>query len=337
MTELLATSTLVASRPSGRRQRTSMHDANGLYSHRPILANYAGVDVNIPLPGILEHGWNNDLGGALSDLRLPMPDPFFVWSHRNLRACLGAGLSHAQGIGAPWLYMPPPPLHQAPQRSLLAIPLHSWEKVKIPQDFENYAQALAQIAGQFSQVTVSLYWFDHQDPVNRETFEKRGFRVVTAGHRDNNPHFLRDMRQMLLGHTHVTSNRAQTGLFYGLHLGLKGFLYGPSAGVEATVDRSGDMFAAWQEREFPMLLWKNFQDDAQPQVASDELGADLQLSPQALRDKMLWNPDQQMKLLNIAWQFYIRSATSRSSLLLRRWQAHRGLAQRTWRDRFRIA
>lgn len=302
-----------------------MHGSNGHYSHRSILNRYAGVAEGTPLPGLLQHGWNHDLGAVRGDVRIPAPDPFFCWNRRNLEHCQRAGFGHAVALGAPFLYLPPAAPPRPTPRSLIAVPLHSWEKVKIQQDFEAYAESLAQIAGAFSQVTVSLYWYDFQDPANRAVFERRGMEVVTVGARDNNPQFLADQRALLGRFSHVTSNRVQTGLFYALALGLRGFLYGPPMGVEDRIDRTGELFDAWQRREFPALDWERFGDDDLRWLGERELGSEFLRTPEELRALLQWEPGERLALERRCWAFRVRQADTWRSRLWRRWQGYRAV------------
>lgn len=285
-----------------------MHGANAHYGHRAILTAYAGMADGTPLPGLLQHGWNHDLGATLTDVRIPAPAPFYAWSERNLRHCRKSGQPHVTSFGSPFLYLPPVETPAPEPGSLFAIPVHSWEREQIPHDFQAYAQSLAALQTQFRKVTVCLYWFDHQFPSNREPFEALGMEVVTAGHRDDNPAFLHDLRKLLLRHEFVTSNRAQTGLFYGLALGRKGFLYGPPMGLDGRFDHSGDLFDAWQSREFPDLLWDRFQGDARQDIGQAELGLQYRLEPEALRELLRWQPDQHAELERTVQAFRIRQS-----------------------------
>src|SRR5688572_26691219 len=105
-----------------------MFGSNAHYGHRRILSRYAGVS-DRKIPGLVQHGWNHDLGATLEDVLLPRPDPFFLWSERNLRECKKIGLTHAVPLGAPFLYMAPDAEHiAAAPRSLLVMPSHGWEQ-----------------------------------------------------------------------------------------------------------------------------------------------------------------------------------------------------------------
>lgn len=285
-----------------------MFGANAHYGHRSILNQYAGVPVGTRIPGIVEHGWNYDLGAALEDVLRPAPAPFFVWSEPNLHACQEAGLGdRVVAIGAPFLYMPPVDKPIEPKsKSLLVMPAHGWERARLTQDFERYARDLQKIEHEFSSITVCLYWFEHQEEHNRRIFESRGFRVVTAGLRDNNPDFLFNLRKFILEHEYVSANRVTTATFYALHLGRKFFIYGASIGVEQWIDRAGTLFDAWQRRHYPMLAWENFQDDAHPDLAARELGLPCMRSPDQLRELFFWRPEQRLELDSIVQAFALR-------------------------------
>ncbi len=285
-----------------------MHGANGHYGHRELLNNYCGVALGTPLPALLQHGWNHDLGAALADVQLPMPAPFLAWNERNVAHARRADLHHVVGIGAPLLYLPEDPaLPPQEPGSLLAIPVHGWERAKVQQELAGYAQELAAIADQFSTITVCLYWFDHQFAENRKAFEDRGMRVVCVGHRDNNPRFLFDLRTLCARHAHVTSNRVQTGLFVAMYLGCRPFLYGSPVGVEPILDHGGHLWDAWQRRVFAQLAWERFAGDTQRELGASELGLPLRKSPDELRSLLLWSDEQRAQLRAAVQQFQVRT------------------------------
>ncbi|MRG93440.1 hypothetical protein [Polyangium spumosum] len=271
-----------------------MFVSNAHYGHRTILNRHGGVPDGTPIPGMVEHGWNYDLGATHEDILHPFPDPFYVWSERNLRNCRKAGgLDHVVPLGAPFLYLPPlEETIEAEPGSLLVMPIHGWERSRVLCDFDQYVQDLAEIERHFRSITVCLYYFEHREERFRRPFEARGYEVVTSGPRDNNPTFLHDLRRLLLRHEYVSTNRAQTATFYALHLGRKVFLHGPAAGVEQRLDPSGQLYQAWQSLEFPMLLWKNFKDETYPQIGADELGLPFVRTRQELRELFLWQPEQ---------------------------------------------
>jgi hypothetical protein len=125
---------------------------------------------------------------------------------------------------------------------------------------------------------------------------------------------------MLLGYSHVTSNRVQTGLFYALALGLRGFLHGPPMGVEDRIDRTGELFDAWQRREFPELAGERFGDDDLRWLGERELGLEFKRTPEQLRELFQWNPLDRLTLERRCWDFRVRHASPGRSRLWRRWQ-----------------
>ncbi len=270
-----------------------MFGSNGHYGHRRILSRYAGL-AERKIPGLVQHGWNHDLGATIEDVLLPRPEPFYLWSERNLRECRKAGLSHVVPIGAPFLYLPRDAETVTPApRSLLVMPSHGWEEVRIDHEFDLYAKDLEAIRGDFGSITVCLYWFEHQEERHRRRFESIGATVTTVGHRDDNPDFLRDLRRLLLQHEYVSANRVQTATFYALALGRKFFLHGPPVGVDARIDRTGKLFDAWQRHEYPDLTWDRFKDEPNRKLGEDELGLGFVKDPDALAELFSWKPSQE--------------------------------------------
>lgn len=275
-----------------------MFGSNGHYGHRWILNRYAGVPVGTPIPGNLEHGWNYNLGATQADIEAARPDPFYLWSERNLRACRDVGgLDHVVPLGAPFLYMPPleAPVEAEPG-SLLVMPAHGWERCRLQHDFELYARHLSEIEKRFRTITVCLYWFEYQEKQYRAPFESRGYRVITSGQRDQNPTFLLGLRRLILRHEYVSSNRVQTPTFYALHLGRKFFVCGPPVGVEQWVDPTGKLYHAWQSAEYPMLMEEGFRDETYPDIGAKELGLEFLRTPEALRALFLWEPSMKNEL-----------------------------------------
>ncbi len=265
-----------------------MIDANHYYGHSDILRKYCDLDTAPLLAGRLQHGWDPVLGTHAIHFKEPWPD--FIWSRRNLTTCAQQGL-RAVPIGAPALYLPPVQ-NAAPSepKSLLAYPFHGWEKQRLHGDLGRYGDALEElVADGFGPVTVCLYWLEHDDPEIRDIFVRKGFSVVTNGHRDDNLEFLINQRQSLLDHAYVTSNRVCTAAFYALAFDRPFFLHGPPAGVAQSKDPTGEQFAAWQQREFPMLCRDKFNGAPLREIGERELGMEFKRSPEQLRELLMWN------------------------------------------------
>ncbi|UQA58065.1 hypothetical protein [Polyangium aurulentum] len=301
-----------------------MFGSNAHYGHRIVLNRYGGVPEGTPIPGIVQHGWNYDLGATLDDILLPAPEPFFIWSERNLRQCKKAGVEgRVVPIGSPFLYMRPIEEEIVPEpKSLLVTPIHGWERERIPHDFSAYADAIRLIAKDFRKIVACLYWHEVDNPVFRRPFEEIGAEITTVGHRDNNPGFLYDLRRLMLRFEYVTSNRAQTSLFYALALGRKAFLYGPPIGLDKRFDHSGQLFDAWQKQEYPGLFWDTFGDTCHRRIAEDELGLRYVREPAALRELFEWEPWQRGRIDE-------RKARRRRALSRARWEQRLGGIKKT--------
>ncbi len=265
---------------------------NDYYGHADLLRAYAGVQRPLPLPGRLQHGWAP--GPGLHSSNLSEPWTKFLWAQRNLDQA--RDVAGVEAIGAPFLYLPPVKGPPPPAGSLLVFPFHGWERESVAGDFGRYADAIAELEAQgYTDVTVCLYWLEYDDPALRAIFEARGWRVVTNGHRDGNPEFLRRQRDLLLRHSAVTSNRVCTAAFYALASRRAFFLHGPTMGLSGTSDPDGAEFDAWQRAEFPELVALPSaservlaEDDPRTRLGLRELGAAFVRTPDGLRERMRW-------------------------------------------------
>jgi len=270
----------------GGAQAQGMHTENHYYGHAGILRAYCGLAAGDrrPLAGCLQHGWQPGTGLGAS----PPPTPWrrFIWSRRNLEACRAAGLRRVVPIGSPLLYLPGSADAAPAPRSLLALPFHGWERARVGSIREGYVAYADELdglrrKGEFDRITVCLYWLEHEDAALREVFTLRGCEVVTAGHRDENPDFLPQLRRLILAHACTTANRIATCTFYALHLGRPFFRFGPA--MDLGDGSEAARFRAWEEAEFPTLLHENFDGRPQPELGAHELGLEFRQSPEALR------------------------------------------------------
>lgn len=270
---------------------------NAFYGHRAALAAYAGV-AERAIPGRLQHGWQPGPGHPLATFR--QSGLHLVWSQRNVDAAAAAGLRGAVAVGAPWLYAGPlrdgaPDVEAGQGEGVLAMPFHGWERGKVAGDFDRYADALIELRDRgFGPITVCMYWAEYDDPALRAVFSARGFEVVTAGRRDDNPAFLATLRGLIARHRLVTSNRVATATFYALASGRAFVLHGPCMGLAGGDDPDGSSYDAWQRAAFPALTLDAFDGTVHRDIGLRELGADHLRSPSDLRDLLLWQPGQRL-------------------------------------------
>lgn len=278
---------------------------NAYYGHRAALAAYAGVSAALPIPGRLQHGWQPGPGHPLATFA--DPGLHLVWSSRNVEAAHAAGVDDVVAIGAPWLYAYPEPA-AGQGEGVLAMPFHGWERAKVAGDFERYADALLLLRERGEgDVAVCMYWAEFDDPALRAIFERRGFRTVTAGRRDDNPAFLATLRDLLAEHRLVTSNRIATATFYALASGRDFLLHGPVMGLAGSDDPDGSVFDRWQRASFPALCEQGREPGSaglarRIAIGPAELGAPHVRSPAALRELLHWTPGGAAKLGRIVAQ-----------------------------------
>lgn len=252
---------------------------NELYGHAEILRRYCGVQTPTPIPGRLQHGWTTGYAEALTWAgdRLAPDAPLYVWSDRTWRALPPEMQRRTHRIGAPWLYMGVPKEVHAATAGLLAVPSHSIRTARIIGSWEEYADALEDLARRERLATVSVC-LHAEDEAVAPVFCRRGFRVFACGGVSDSQ-FLYWLRTALRAHEVVTTNRISTVAWYAARLGRRVVLGGPpmaTTNPDESEQLTGD--AAWVAREFPCI-------DAA--TAKLELGADFMWTPSELRS-LLW-------------------------------------------------
>jgi len=275
---------------------------NRYYGHSDILKAYTGVKLPYTVPGEIQHGWNRFGGTCVypyltergEEERLSQR---YVWNRHNLETCVEWGYKNVVAIGAPFLYLPLPESIDSEllgNKSLLLFPHHSCEcepfrdPVRTHQKFLEDIQVLLSI---FNPVTVCLYWMEFQNRDIVRLFEDAGIQVVTLGHRDNNPLFLRNFQALTLKYAYVSSNIYSTAVFYALYLRRKVFIFGKAP--VADINRIPEQYRPRQQARlylYPELLWPNFDHQSHFWIGEKELGLEFKRSPAELCDLFGWYP-----------------------------------------------
>ena len=166
--------------------------SSGNYGAADVAAAYCGFKT-VPehLRGYWQHGWTASYRMPIPpDLILgtwPKQDEYYWVARKDEEQHLrSAGLPHVAAIGMPLIYLPPRPIRRR-QNSLLVMPAHNLDYVTCSWKFDEYAEAIAAIRHEFSDVVVCIsppcwkhgYWVD--------AFRKRGFHLIKgAKHSDRN-------------------------------------------------------------------------------------------------------------------------------------------------------
>ncbi len=277
---------------------------NQMYGHARILREYCSRRITVPIPGLLQHGWSYGPGIDPGDLDHVTKQPshrLFLWNQRNAQVCKDLGRDRVLLIGAPLLYLPEPdPSIEVQPKSLLLFPAHSceWEPfVKETSDiYRAYFDEMRPVLGSFESITVCLYWREYANEAVRGMVEDMGFAITTLGHRDNNPGFVKRLRELILRHEYVSTNSFSTALFYSLFLNRKAFVCGSTFVSDLLPGRTDNLsIHDHMSRRYPQLDWQNFNDTAHHDIGAEEIGASFRLPPDELCQEFGWTTSRQLK------------------------------------------
>ena len=284
--------------------------ANQFYGHSDILKDYVGVKLPYVIPEEIQHGWDGDKGisGDLTKHgEAERAFRHYVWNRRNYERCLEYGYKNVVAIGAPFLYLPlsgPQNVDSLGDKSLLLFPFHTYEGedfIDPVRTYREYLEEIRELLSIFKPVTVCLYWFQHQNRDIVRLFEDKGIQVVTCGHRDNNPSFLRNFQNFTAKHAYVSSNSFGTAVFYALYMRKKVFLFGkpPYSEVRWFAFTNNDSMKDYATL-YAELLWSNFDNKSHYWIGEKELGLEFKYSSHELRELFKWYP------MNVPKQFLHR-------------------------------
>jgi FkbM family methyltransferase len=278
------------------------------YGAAHVAAAYCGFK-NAPdhMRGCWQHGWTPSYRMPIPpDLILgswePSPEKYY-WVARkdqedHLRSC---GFPHVAAIGMPLIYLPPRPIRRRPN-SLLVMPAHALSYVTCSWKFDDFAEVIAAIRNQFSDVLVCIspscwrhgYWVD--------AFQSRGFALVSgADHSDRNA--LKRVQCLLSSFEYMVTNSIGSHIAYAAYFGAKPSVYGPYATRRAE-DFANDPVLRRNPRLLPISLKSASEDelrkhlphlfchprDARTDVewARFELGEENKVSPREMRSLFEW-------------------------------------------------
>ena len=284
------------------------HGSSGFYGAADVAAAYCGFKA---VPGHLRGHWQH---GWTASYRMPIPpdlilgiwpsaDTYYWVARKDEEEHLqSAGFPHVAAIGMPLIYLPTRPIRRRPN-SLLVMPAHTLDYVTCSWKFDEYAEAIAAIRDEFSEVVVCVsppcwkhgYWVD--------AFRNRGFHVIAgANHADRNA--LERVRYLLSTFEFVVTNCFGSSLAYASYCGAKPSVYGPYATRRAE-DFDNDPVIRRNPKLLPVSL-KSFSEEElrrhRPQLFCHprdaradvewgrfELGEENKVSPRKMRSLFEWS------------------------------------------------
>lgn len=262
---------------------------NAFYGDDRILKMYADLPLGATLKVIIPHGVNLDsefVSEAERDARLSI-----VHCYPPSRATVYREQMKKEVVlsASPFLYtialLGEKVIKQ--RHGTIYFPHHSTPAITASMDNEMLAEKLQQLDTRFQPITVCIYWRDfnlgHHLP-----FIRRGFRIVSAGHRSD-PNFLFRLYHLLSLHRFAGGNELGSHIFYAVAAGCPYFhLEGYNAEFVA------DELSLRQMRAKPNKLTTErikavfnidqlSNTERQLQTANYYLGADYFRSPAELR------------------------------------------------------
>jgi FkbM family methyltransferase len=278
------------------------------YGAAHVAAAYCGLkEAPDHMRGCWQHGWTPSYRMPIPpDLILgtwaPLPEKYYWVARKDEEEHLRSlGFQHAKAIGMPLVYLPPRPIRRRPN-SLLVMPAHNLNYVTCSWKFDEYAETIAAIRHEFSEVVVCIspscwrngYWVD--------AFRARGFQLVAgADHPDRNA--LERVRYLLSTFEYMATNCFGSHIAYAAYFGAKPSVYGPYA-TRLAEDFANDPVLRRNPKLLPISLQSFSEEelrrnlphlfchprDAQADVdwARFELGEDNKVPPRKMRSLFGW-------------------------------------------------
>lgn len=132
-------------------------------------------------------------------------------------------------------------------KTLLVFPAHSTDASQVSQNDIEFVEKIKREAARFDSVLVNSFWWNINDPLVR-MLESEGFRIVTAGFRDD-LRFLSRLRSIIALSDVAVGDSVGTHIGYTLSLGVPFKFLDTSTIVEVSDAREGAHQAAVEERK----------------------------------------------------------------------------------------
>jgi hypothetical protein len=266
---------------------------NAYYGIDRIFKRYAGLPDMYALKAVVPHGIHIGVRYVWDKERdAPLPVIFCYPSFRQ-HAYMAQSSKVIIPSASPFLYVMAM-LRDQPRperRGTIFFPVHSMDTVTVVMDFEQLAERLANLDAEYQPVTVCVYWKDyllgHHLP-----FQKRGMRVVSAGHRYD-PNFLFRLYHLCSQHRYASGNRVGSHLFlsaaagcafFSLHMEDFHFVGGSEAMRKNMGQSTPEM---WAELKHLFETPRPALSAQQRAVVDHYMGAEAFQSPQALRRQLI--------------------------------------------------
>lgn len=279
-----------------RELKTSeIFQPNDFYGVATILKEYAGMANNQCLKAVVPHGVRFDDHLIWEAERRSLFPTVFCYPPYRCR--IYEELTNMVSIpsASPFLYVIKLLKEQSiPERKgTIFIPNHSTHHITVQMDYEQLAHRLSVLGGEYQPVTVCLYWKDYNLGVHKP-FEKKGFKIVSAGHIFDSKFLFRFYHLCSL-HKYAASNFRGSHLFYSVKSGCSYFHLDSDFSIiaeRAILERDTSQFSKVRRAEI-IEMYKLFSNpipgisQEQLEVVDYYLGVSHLKSPEELRKQIM--------------------------------------------------
>lgn len=282
---------LCADRPL---QTSEVFAPNAFYGMDAILKMYAGLPPTYALKVLVPHGIVLDEKFVWRAERKSLLPAVLCYPSYRLPAYASSTEMIVIPAASPFLYLTAllGGQQQPKRRGTIFFPHHSTHHLAVQMDFEALAEALVHLDDQYQPLTVCIYWRDFN--LGRHlAFERRGLRVVSAGHMYD-PHFLFRFYHLCSMHRYAASNGLGSHIPYCLKSSCCYFHFDPVPHARVADeeilrrDTASGSRAVRARLESLLAIRRPFTTAAQIETVDYFLGADQFKSPEGLREQLRW-------------------------------------------------
>jgi hypothetical protein len=284
----------------------------GYYGALWVAANYCGFQKPpLRIPGEWQHGWAPPqhnihpevvVGGNGASEACRSTARFWVAREDQALYLKSHGYAHAEAIGLPIIYVPPPKVSRE-SGSMLVMPIHSLSYTTHSWNFDQYAEEIGSIANRFSRVVACIHPACFQKDYWVTEFKNRGVPAISGAETTDRNSLLR-MALLFSRFEFVTSNGFGSQLAYAGHFGAKPSLFGTIVAYKP-IDFANDtsffrnhpdlllpmlelLYEPYLRKTFPELFCVPWMAKTCVQWGSWNLGLQCMRSPRDLRTLFEW-------------------------------------------------
>ncbi len=289
-------------------KRFGNNSQTGAYGNVSIAASHCRLpEPGIVIPGLWQHGWaapHRTLSPEYQFGECALTRDMHLWVARRDQECFlrNEAFPLARAIGLPAIYVPRSSTKRIP-KSLLIVPAHSLEYTTHTWKFDEYAEQIDSIRGDFEVVAAIV----HQDCIKKgywvKQFERLKIEVIPGAH-VSDPTSLYRLEAIFSAFEFVTSNSVGSHIAYASLWGAKVSIFGTYAAVREEDYSNTPFYQLFPHLLRPAIdglsesvtnhyfpfLFVDHPKDAELRIAWAEfqVGMENKLSPQELRKAFGW-------------------------------------------------